>query len=313
MPNLRVQRLIYNNLAQRPGVNRFLDRLGEALNKYNIPYATGLTRNKAKLFAANTTAEISEAKKHLLMSEKNRALRAVETYEQRMLVLFNKVNKKLEKKGLKKTKRFTDVIIQEKAIKAALVAGLSPKKIVGLFEKIMEKCSLKSLPEIDIEFAFKALPAALEAKLSSQQIVDLFGKILEKCEHTALYAFDVLPATLENIKQILSPKKIADLLGKIVEKCGIKTSFAFEALPAALEAKLPSEQIVDLFEIIVKEARNYAGRTLKILPDALEKVKQILSPGEIVYLFGKMVDGLKELTSLLMLPLLDKWISENRI
>jgi|GEM_PF-4843642 hypothetical protein len=51
MPNLTIQRFLHRNLVQRPTVNRVLDQLGSAFNRIGLPYATGLTRNKARLFA----------------------------------------------------------------------------------------------------------------------------------------------------------------------------------------------------------------------------------------------------------------------
>jgi hypothetical protein len=90
-------------MVQRPAVSRALDCFGHALNKSHIPivkqYATGLTRNKAVLFASTDLTEIDAAKKGLLASGRNRGIQALTDYQrlvtrQSVLDFFNEEQKK---------------------------------------------------------------------------------------------------------------------------------------------------------------------------------------------------------------------------
>lgn len=81
MPILKVQKFIYRNLVKRPRVSKSLDRFGRALNKIGLPYATGLTRDKAILYASNNPLEISEASKRLAASERLRSFKTLYSNE----------------------------------------------------------------------------------------------------------------------------------------------------------------------------------------------------------------------------------------
>jgi len=88
MPVPAVQRFLYRKLranieAEQPRVKRALDRFGTALRKIGLPYATGLTRQKATLFAASDSQEISEAKEALRKMDRTRANLALGEYWRR--------------------------------------------------------------------------------------------------------------------------------------------------------------------------------------------------------------------------------------
>jgi len=322
MPNLTIQRIIYRNFVQRPRVNRALDSFGNVLNRLGFPYATGLTRSKAALFASNNPTEISKAREHLLASKINRTQRAIEDFDRRLLMLPVAVEKRVETGEIIHEIQTKFPQAPKESIEAAIAAKLSPEQILDLFGKIVEECG-------DYTFkAFESLPAALDkAKeiFTPDQIHDFFGRIVEKCGRATGLAFNTLPATLDKAKEILSPDQILDLFGRIVEKCGVpaawafnalpaaleaklspeqihiifgwiidrcgmSTDSAFNALPAALEAKLSPEQIIDLFGRIVEKCGRADGLAFNALPAALDKAKEILSPDQILDLFGKIVE-----------------------
>ncbi len=81
MPNLTVQRFIYRNLSCRPTVNRSLDRLGSAINKLGLPYATRLTRSKAIIFASKDPIETQKAVETLSPLKRLEAYYALEDFK----------------------------------------------------------------------------------------------------------------------------------------------------------------------------------------------------------------------------------------
>lgn len=77
MPIVRVQNFIYRNMVKRNGVNHTLGAFGRALNFLRIPYATGLTRNKARLWVSSNPEEVHQAENALLNLNRLRASEAV--------------------------------------------------------------------------------------------------------------------------------------------------------------------------------------------------------------------------------------------
>ncbi|MEA3494062.1 MAG: hypothetical protein U9R38_06725 [Candidatus Margulisiibacteriota bacterium] len=75
MPIYRVQKFIYG-LSQSRFANRMLDGFGEAVRLLRIPYATSLTRNKAKMWISQSPDEVRQAKKALLKANRLRAYQA---------------------------------------------------------------------------------------------------------------------------------------------------------------------------------------------------------------------------------------------
>ncbi len=72
-----VQRIIYRNMVQRPTVSTVLDRIGTGFQKIGIPYASGLTRQKAAYLVSNDVSEIQRAMEHLNSTGRARAHRVV--------------------------------------------------------------------------------------------------------------------------------------------------------------------------------------------------------------------------------------------
>jgi len=79
--------LINSKVASNPTLNRVLNKFGLALNQLGLPYATGLTRDRATLFSATRGEEISGARERLLASGRDRALWAIEDYDRMQLGL----------------------------------------------------------------------------------------------------------------------------------------------------------------------------------------------------------------------------------
>ncbi len=127
MPNLKVQRFIYRNLNQRPAINKALNVIGRGLEVF-CPYSTGLTRNKAALFASNNSEEIQSAKVLLLATKKDRALRAVAFFDQDMLLKY-----RAEPRHIRQLKCFLE---REPADSPALVHEYSPISEIDM-ERIM--------------------------------------------------------------------------------------------------------------------------------------------------------------------------------
>jgi len=184
MPNLTIQRFIYRNFVQRPTVNRTLDRFGCALNKIGLPYATGLTRNKAILFTSSNLAEIGNAEKDVLASNRDRA---------RLAVAENHLYRLSFPPGTRITAGLIEIINDEfpkafkKHIRAAIAAKLSPEQILDLFGK-----SLRTFGK-DTKYLSTAFDKAKKI-FTPNQIHDLFDKIVEKCGKDAFLAFGAFSA-----------------------------------------------------------------------------------------------------------------------
>jgi len=83
MPNMLIQKLIIYRNFNRPSVGYLLDGLGKHINwslqkiGSNKKYATGLTRQKAALFASTDPTEVQIARQALFTSGRKRAMRAI--------------------------------------------------------------------------------------------------------------------------------------------------------------------------------------------------------------------------------------------
>ncbi len=240
LPNLKVQGYIYRNLIQRPKVNRFLNQFGGALNRLGLPYATGLTRHKATLFASKIPDEVDAAGSALLLAGRQRAKWAV------AIKILSDNFDPLSWSFIKPV---------QGAIKKTIELVPSDQ-IVGFLGELVERC------EFSTPWALKALPTALE-KLSLEQIVALFSEIVWRYteEHTpvAAGAFYALPAVL---RSNLSPKQILELFDIFdrQRKWQRKSSLVdpFYALPEELEKVKdlnPDEIIAHFKEVIIFRQR----------------------------------------------------------
>lgn len=113
-------------MARSKPVSRFLDRLGNTLNSIGLPYATGLTRNKATFLASVNTREVKEAKDTLIASRKTRAILAtLERWD------------RVEDPGM--VDRLTELQETHRRLRNAvdllLSAGLSPSKAMEILDK----------------------------------------------------------------------------------------------------------------------------------------------------------------------------------
>jgi len=174
----------------------------------------------------------------------------------------HRLNRLLDRLGIQK--RYATGRTRNKAI---LFASSNAAEIQTAREDLLAtdlSCKIAKNCGENARFAFNALPAALdEAKeiFTLDQILNLFGKIVEKCGRYAAPAFNALP--LDKAKEIFIPDQIFDLFGKIVEKCGGYAWFVFKTLPAALETAkqilLTPEKILDFFGRIVEKTGGDAG------------------------------------------------------
>ncbi|MFA6548801.1 MAG: hypothetical protein WCT39_02585 [Candidatus Margulisiibacteriota bacterium] len=286
MPNLTIQRFLYRNLVQRPAVNRTLDRFGRALNKVGLPYATGLTRNKAVLFASSNPVEISMARELLLCSETNRGERAVKAFNRYLRMLPMPIEKMVGIEDIIREVQKRSPQAPQQSIEAAIAARLSPEQIFNFFGQIDEKCALNTAS------VFTSLPAALDkAKkiFTPAKIYTLFSQIVEKCGENAGEAFRALSAALDKAEKIFTPAQIYTFFSQIIEKCGEDAGGAFRALPAALNAGLSPDQILTLFGQIIDKCGPRAHFVFGTLPNTLDKVNGILTPDQLVALLNNKI------------------------
>jgi hypothetical protein len=225
-----VQGFIYRNFVQRPRVNRALDGVGNHLNRLldrlgiQKRYATGLTRNKAILFASNDPTEIQIAREKLLASGKAQGTLAV-------------AHKILANNHC----RHSEEIIT----RAVLGAKLTPKQTVDFFEKIVEEFNGWAW------FVFQSLPAALEKKLTPERHIVLCREINKIAGGGVSRAdLDVLCTLL---KAKINPERVVTLFRVIYKGgriYGWKSPPVMSAIPPLVEnliiAGLKQEEILSL-------------------------------------------------------------------
>lgn len=212
MPVLGVQRFIYRNLVQRKTINRALDWFGKTVNKTGIRYATGLTRQKATLFASKNPVEINHAFRFLSHSGKWRGATAPD-----FAVL--EVDKQL----------MSSAHIPpppNSLTKIALEAGYPLKDIPIIYEKITaEQYNYSPLPEK----AIKLLEACFSVKLNKMEIFDIFNEISELknrlAEKYSEYGF--VAATIAH-KLGLNSEQTKVLLSNIKEKTKKQSQSGFK-------------------------------------------------------------------------------------
>lgn len=205
MPNLTIQKIIYRNLVQRPSVNRVLDKLG----------FSGLTRNKAVLFASNNPVEVQKARKALLASEVARAERAIvlaDTTKEKLLQNAKEIIKKCAYGSLN----------PKNIISAALEEKWTPEQILAFSEKMVKTPISYLIGESYFSYhrafcAFQALPAVLETKLlTPEQTTSLFRKFVKDTSY--YHNFAALSPALKKIKEVFTPEQTLDLLARIKKK-----------------------------------------------------------------------------------------------
>jgi hypothetical protein len=80
MANMMISSFVYRRIVNNTGLNRWLDKIGAGINKTGIPWATGLTREKAALFVSPNESEKLSAARALLELNSLRAKSALLDY-----------------------------------------------------------------------------------------------------------------------------------------------------------------------------------------------------------------------------------------
>ena len=285
-----IQKLIYKNLVKKPAINRALDNFGKDLNKRKgLPFATGLTRNKAILFASNDPEEIRLARKFLFATKRTRALKAIEAHGKG----------KFSTKTLKATARQfwpRGKYIPYEPIAIALEANLSPDEIVPLFKKFELFKNPKSTniyPKHGKEQALiftKAIEKAAEF-LSTQHIIQLFDSMGDHQKFYPDHFLQNLPAALKDISSTLSEEQSFDLLQKISQ---YSTGTSLIHLPAAIksaEKHSSPKKITALFSKTIEKERINASLAFQVFPQIIETGIDYLLPEELFDLIEKFADG----------------------
>lgn len=188
MANLTVQRLIYKASIKSPSANRVLDRFGNGLNRalkavhLSMEYATGLTRNKAVMFASQDRFEVNNAEVSLLATGRDRAYQAV-----------------LEKRGFDFDPR-RDLLQcyvpnPRKTLNSLLAAGFSEKKAAFISAMILKKT------EWPFEQVFDLLSARLpeiRRTLSADATYKLVVDVIRNTRLSVYPAIDILPSLVKS-------------------------------------------------------------------------------------------------------------------
>jgi hypothetical protein len=167
------------------------------------------------------------------------------------------------------------------ALEAAQKAKLSPAQIMTLFSGIAEKAPKEDRGAAGLADAFKAITPALRAaqgaRLAPHQIIEMFGRIVEARSEELVYILMSLPPALRVAQTTRLPSaQIVELFSRIAESTfpGAK----FRALPQMLKAKIPPDEIIDIFypvadktDSCIKGMRNCCNEIFDItLPSALK-------------------------------------------
>lgn len=201
MPSPRIQKIIYNNMARSKPLSRFLDRLGNTLNSIGLPYATGLTRNKATFLASVNASEIKQAKDALVDSRKTRAILAIYQRWNRVqdLVIVNRLTE------LQGNHRHLDF-----AVDLLLSAGLSPSKAMEILDK-----TPKYTPEV-AGFLRTTVTAAIKTRFSADQTARIIELGLENVVWAVSSRLDYVIYSAAGAG--LSPEQTTSIVTNIFER-----------------------------------------------------------------------------------------------
>jgi hypothetical protein len=254
MAYLCIQRFIYNRThpVQKRGINRFLDGIGSFLHRIgHKKYATGRTRHKARLWAAESQRERAEAQNKL--RQLFQSPRAGHTLLEHLVAeTKEKIDRGELSDGLMTS--VTTVLrdkeiygVPQSAIIALVEAGQHFDQILSL-SKTIKKYGRESADEI-----FNALPRMLgriKGKYTPAEIYSLLNKIVKKYKSDAAYALSALPAIVDT--EELTPNQAYSFLKKIRSKFKKLAPEAIRIIPAALRAGLTTTAAID-FALELKE------------------------------------------------------------
>ena len=279
MPIHRVQNFIYEKSVRRPKVNGILDRFGAAMNRIGIPYATGLTRNKAILFASKDEIEVQQAKTRLFASGRKRAVWAIwekesgpRTLGQRLYYYIHRVQPAFEKCGM--------IYFHPEELEAGLVekhhiSKLTVEKLKARELSIEEMDQLLEITKggsLYTSIALSAWSKLADAGTDRKTILSLFGSVEESLGLALLDSgLLILPQLAENglseerIYQLFSAVKdrITSLIKEHyaakdrseTERINVTEGFiraALQTLPALTAAKYSEREMVSIIMSVME-------------------------------------------------------------
>ena len=262
MAKFAVQNMIYRTVVKSPLANRVANGFGNGVNRAlravgsKVEYATGLTRNKATLFATPDPRIGKRAEIELLATDRTRAIRAVLEMRNND---FDPCRDLLQ----------GEVLVPKETFDSMLNAGFSGRQALVMTANILKRTDRTSY------LAFRELSDALPGmrdKLSADKTYDLIMDILKNArsyDHCAIStASDLISSGFNHAQVIGLISLVATSSADIYEASDVFKEIR-KALPKIVKL-LPPDESTDAIKQTLIRVNKFRNLAIKALPELID-------------------------------------------